>query len=222
MLQDVLQPSLRALGQLRLASVVHQETTQETDRLRHHLGNSRTGLLKERVFLETPMRHPVSPGGAPRHHNPSSASYRSFRVARHTTPCVCRTSTTRHKFLPGCHPFAVLRAGSERSEGSPEMLRCAQHDKPDRHFRQAVRVGRGHLNGDDHARSQGRSHLRRPVGIASALRPSPSMPGAGCADRVRPCPPARPWQTPHRSLWASAASAGRARRTPAARSGRSR
>ena len=36
---------------------------------------------------------------------------------------------------PGCHPFASLRAGSERSEGSSEtaaeILRCAQDDRPD-------------------------------------------------------------------------------------------
>ena len=36
-----------------------------------------------------------------------------------------------------CHPFASLRAGSERSEGSgesdEEILRCAQDDRQDLH-----------------------------------------------------------------------------------------
>src|SRR5260370_27825684 len=35
---------------------------------------------------------------------------------------------------PGCHPFAALRASSERSEGSfrpaSQTLRCAQGDRP--------------------------------------------------------------------------------------------
>src|SRR5438105_2290941 len=75
MRQDAPQPGPHAPGRLRLASVVRQETTRETGRLRHHRGDSQTTLPKARVCPETPTPHSTSPGDAPRHHNLPTAPY---------------------------------------------------------------------------------------------------------------------------------------------------
>src|SRR6266516_522202 len=75
MLQGAPQPSLRALGRLRLESVVRRETTLETDRLRRHRGDFQIERPKERVFPETPKPHRASPGDAPQHHNLTIAPY---------------------------------------------------------------------------------------------------------------------------------------------------
>src|SRR5215211_3484573 len=75
MLQGAPQPSLRALGRLRLESVGRRETTLETDRLRRHPGDFQTEQPKARVFPETPKPHRASPGDAPQRHNLSIDPY---------------------------------------------------------------------------------------------------------------------------------------------------
>src|SRR5712691_10025847 len=101
-LQGAPQPSLRARGRLRLASVVRRETMRETDRLRHHLGDFQTARPKERVCLETPKLHSASPGDAPRHHNLSIAPY-AYLMIKARKPAHDSFASHRHRL-----PMPVL------------------------------------------------------------------------------------------------------------------